>query len=83
MIHNVSGYRPDYKCQSFQNSSTNNNTAQWYEYSHCSVKTFTNRSGDVLSTETACENGWDYAIPVEQSFVTEVRTCMTSLSLSF
>ena len=66
------GYRPSYKCKAAPNDTLFNNTEKWREYGQCSIKTFTNSSEGVAVTETGCDNGWDYDIPVEQSFVTQV-----------
>ena len=67
----VAGYRPHYKCKTLPNETAVNSTDAWREYGQCSIKTYTNTSDGVTVSETSCENGWEYDIPVEQSFVTQ------------
>ena len=69
-----SGYRPNFKCARLPNDTLNedNSTNVWREYDKCSIKLHRNTSDGVVVTESGCDNGWEYDIPVEQSFVTEV-----------
>ena len=73
------GYRPNYKCAPPPNDTLSlvNDTDVWREFDKCSIKLHTNTSDGEVITETGCENGWAYDIPVEQSFVTEVRVLMS------
>ena len=68
------GYRPEFSCtedpvnQSLSNESLN----IWKTYESCNIKTHTNDSGGIVTTETACIHGYTYSIPKDRTFVTEV-----------
>lgn len=67
------GYRPSYRCKPSPNDTLSvNKTETWYEYGQCSVKKYSNTTDGVVVTETGCDNGFEYDIPADQSFVTEV-----------
>ena len=69
----ILGYRPDFHCKAPPNVSTAiENTTVRHEYKDCSIVTYTNRSNDVTVSSSECTHGWEYSIPTDQSFVTEV-----------
>jgi hypothetical protein len=52
----------------------NNITDIHKEYQQCMIVTYTNTSDGVFKSSSPCNNGWEYDAPVDQSFVTEVKT---------
>ena len=77
MLCSVLGFRPHFHCKALNDSVDVGNASDLrHQYDQCKIKTYENTSdGEVLVSETKCLNGWDYDIPVKQSFVTEV--CLT------
>lgn len=68
------GYRPDYTCNEEPPSNEslyNESSLTWRTYESCKIKTHTNNSGVVTTTETSCIYGYNYSVAKDTSFVTE------------